>query len=269
VVVVAVVSVVLALQGVDGTSPAPAVVAGQRGMSGAIRRASVTCDGCTHTARGAALVADLAVARATELDLADLDPGWTQVGPAGTASTDRPLGVIAPRAATVFTQCMHLDRAEAVDVLHDADQVLNVGSPTFANPHDGLQVDSWVDVVRTAPDGAADWSVYASPRFPSCAASLYRAVFPGDPSLTVVRFTPSTSGHRIALELTGQGPSGGPPTTVWIGLVQDGRVEATVTVVVSPETTRSVAERWVGSLTAGLLDRAQRAQRAQGSSVAG
>jgi hypothetical protein len=143
---------------------------------------SYRCSGCPSPPAGRALEQDLSLAERAELSVADLGPGWRKIGNPPEASSDKPLGLESPKAAHLFVKCLRLGEQASADVLRNADQVFNLGSPEFSdgNGPSSAIVSSWVDIVRSESDAKADWEVYASPSFPGCASFLFNGLLGGD-----------------------------------------------------------------------------------------
>lgn len=223
----------------SGPNPHRADSAANGSSTAALAR-SVTCNGCPPAERGARLLRDIAIARAVNLSAADLPPGWAQ-GKSGTppASIDHPIGKSDPAAATAFTRCMGLSALERANLLFNADQVLNMGSPVFVyGPPQARgkpsSLHSWVDMVRNAGDGERDWGIYASARYPLCAPRLIGAALLGAhagrpaPQVSLSRQSIPVTGGDHAMVLKVVVTVGGKSTPMWIGLLLAGRVEATV-----------------------------------------
>jgi hypothetical protein len=240
--------------------------------------ADYTCGGCPPAESGPALAADLQVASEVNLVASDLPREWKQVAPPASVSADRTFATIAPEQAEAFARCMGLTPAQEASVATDADQVLNVGSPLFENLAEHIEMSSSVDMVKTASDGASDWSVYASPRYAACAGALYGAISslgagPADQptrlaaaSVTVVPMPPVRTGHRELLEISypPAAPVAGESVgTTWIAVIQDLRVEATVDVSSAAQIAPGTVESLISSVTAAMLARADAAQRGQ------
>lgn len=139
---------------------------------------SVRCSGCPPPAEGAALGRDVAIARAVLEGSGSVPPGWSVAGPPPPASQDVADGNAEPVGAKSFVACMGLDGAQAADVMHNADQVLNRSGPPLSLDSPGTSgpvatMSRWVDMVASRADAKRDWGIYASLRFPGCAYHLF------------------------------------------------------------------------------------------------
>ncbi len=172
------------LVGVGTSSPAPGSTlerAGDSQVSPSMMRSlqrRVTCGGCVPAEGGAQLLRDLPVAKRVNLRLGDLTGGWREVMPAQEASSDKTLAVRDRPAALQFAACMHLNAREKADEFYNANQVLNIGSPTFgpteSNPLHRYYValGSWVDMTAKP---FASYFMRDSLLYKKCAPALWAA----------------------------------------------------------------------------------------------
>ncbi len=217
----------------------------------------VTCGGCPLAEGGAKLLRDLGIAKEVNLNLSDLPNGSRQIAPPPSPRGDRPFGIIDRGAALRFASCMRLPAGQRSNVLNNADQVLNVGSPVFgiiapgvtarSGPSQLVIVQSWVDMTSTAAQAAGDIDAYFSPRYASCATEFWKALAKqhtgrskpsehfaaigrtaGWRTLQVRTYRASVPGPRKALVIDRYLADSG--ESAWEGLVVSGRVEATITV---------------------------------------
>ena len=151
-------------------------------------REQFTCGDCPLAEGGSKLARDLVTARRVNMTISDLPSGSRQLGPPpSSASGDKPFGVIDRGAALRFASCMRLSARQEADVMRNADQVLNVGSPAFGLPVTGagaisgpntspgqeVIVSSWVDMTTNSSAAGADWQAYSSQRYAKCAPKLW------------------------------------------------------------------------------------------------
>ncbi|MCL4434871.1 MAG: hypothetical protein M1399_08975 [Actinobacteria bacterium] len=173
------------LVGVGTSSPVPGSTLRQAGdsqvspsMTRSLQR-QVTCGGCVPAEGGVRLLRDLSVAKRVNLRLGDLTGGWRQVMPAQEASSDKTLAMHDLPAALQFASCMHLSAREKADELYNANQVLNIGSPTFgptgSNPLHKYYValSSWVDMTAKP---FASYFMRDSSLYKKCAPALWAAM---------------------------------------------------------------------------------------------
>ncbi|MHB8263599.1 MAG: hypothetical protein ACYDGY_07615 [Acidimicrobiales bacterium] len=219
----------------------------------------VTCGGCPHAEAGDRLVHDLSIARAINLKLRDLPNGWGQVASPPSPANDKALGILNSAAALRFSSCMNLSAAQRADVMNNADQVLNIGSPVFGlvGPSSSslsfVRLSSWVDLVATPSQGHRDWEIYNSPRYKSCAPSLWGALLARQ-----TNSKPSTESASSGSISTS--PAQPPaqmqflqvPVVLLVGLVSFGRIDISL-VLTTTSTASSLAESSLPVLIRSLL----------------
>ncbi len=199
----------------------------------------MTCDGCPPAEAGASLLRDLVIARAVNLVIGDLPAGWEQVAPPPSASNDIALGVANRAAARRFISCIGLPRSKRPDVLYDADQLLNIGSPVFATSGHGSPVpyaaslSSWVDMVSLSTSTRPNHVLRDTPRFRRCARYLFAPLSVGP---VATRTTARGSTPALGIDIrTPPMPPGAQGMTIyftipgsryafWLGLVQAKRL---------------------------------------------
>ncbi|MHB8289498.1 MAG: hypothetical protein ACYDEY_09725 [Acidimicrobiales bacterium] len=232
------------------TSPASGPVTYYRGRLVPMSRVpmtqlqrQMTCDGCPPAEAGAPLLRDLAIARAVNLVIGDLPAGWEQVAPPSSASSDIAPGVSNSAAALRFISCMGLHRSKRSDVLYDADQLLNIGSPVFATGGHGSKVpspaslSSWVDMVSLSASTRPNLVLQDTRRFSRCAHYLFAQLSAGSlatrmtardavPGLGIdIRTPPMPPGtHGMTIYFTIPGSR----YAFWLGIVQARRVYGTL-----------------------------------------
>ena len=181
---------------------------------------------------------DKALATSTNLQLSDLPVGWKQApGSSASISATTTTGkATESTASTAFATCLGTSAAiigQVFGTTPQADETVASTSPVFQSPLDSqIEMQSAVNIVKTAADAKADATVFTRPGLAPCfkqfQAASASAVAPGTTAnVEQVTITAPTGGVAYGFITTFTVPNQG-TRVVGDAYIIGGRIEATL-----------------------------------------